>query len=149
MRSSRLRSSSRRPLGTREVLVGAAAGQGPPPWLGALLLAAGSAGLDRIGAREGKRDSRLLTASNRSGKEERKTSPVLLACRRLIRKGRERRCGAVFAARRRSFFFSSLDRSFVNDALDGFSGKPANRLMYPCFVRVFAGPDPTRAKHAG
>jgi len=47
------------------------------------------------------------------------------------------------------FFFSSLDRSFVNDALDGFSGKPANRLMYPCFVRVFAGPDPTRAKHAG
>ena len=91
MRSSRLRSSSRRPLGTREVLVGAAAGQGPPPWLGALLLAAGSAGLDRIGAREGKRDSRLLTASNRSGKEE--------------RKGRERRCGAVFAARRRSFFF--------------------------------------------
>ena len=31
----------------------------------------------------------------------------------------------------------------------GSSGKPANRLMYPCFVRVYAGPDPTRAKHAG
>ena len=34
--------------------------KGPPPWLGALLLAAGSAGLDRIGARGDKRDFRCL-----------------------------------------------------------------------------------------